>query len=94
MLFQIAAISAQASETKRTSQETSSKAVNWKSFEMTAVVSAAEDLFDFILSEKGLKVQVCLMRDILSAADTFLDQEVASKFGEDSKVCVKNLFIY
>ncbi|KAL8499415.1 hypothetical protein ACS0TY_022404 [Phlomoides rotata] len=86
----VAAISAQASETKRTSQETSPNPANWKSFDMTAVVSAAEDLFDFILSDEGSKVQVCLMRDILSAADTFLDQEIVSryddkKFDEDSK---------
>lgn len=91
MLFQVAAISAQASETKRTSNENSLNPSNWKSFSMVAVVSATEDLLDFILSEKGLKVQVCLMRDILGAADTFLDQQLVSRFDEDSKVC---LYVY
>lgn len=51
---------------------------------MPAVVSATEDLFQFILSDKGLRVRVFLVRDIIKAADTFLEDEVvASMFGEN-----------
>lgn len=85
MLFQIAAISEQASETNRTSsksQETSSDPLGWKSFNMRAVVAATEDLLQFILSKKGSRVRVFLLRDILRAADTFLEQEVVSCFSE------------
>lgn len=42
---------------------------------MRAVVSATEDLLLFILSEKGQRVRVFLLRDILSAADAFLQVE-------------------
>lgn len=43
---------------------------------MRTVVSATEDLLLFILSEKGQRVQVFLLRDIIRAADIFLQDEV------------------
>ncbi|KAL3844054.1 hypothetical protein ACJIZ3_001457 [Penstemon smallii] len=64
----------QASETDRTS----SNRLGWKSFNMRAVVAATEDLFQFILSKKGSRVRVFLIRDVLEAADTFLEDEVVS----------------
>ncbi|KAL7150651.1 hypothetical protein ABFS83_05G128200 [Erythranthe nasuta] len=83
----IAAISGQAdSETdgaSSKSQENSTDPLGWKSFDMHAVVSATEDLFQFILSKKGSRVRVFLLRDILEAADTFLEQEVVSCFSDE-----------
>lgn len=83
MLFQIMAISEQASETNKTtskSKETSSNPLGWKSFNMEAVVAASEDIFQFILSKKGSRVRVFIIRDIIRAADTFLEEEVVSCF--------------
>ncbi|KAK9273388.1 hypothetical protein L1049_018198 [Liquidambar formosana] len=58
--------------------ENSSNPLGWKSFNMRAVVAATEDIFQFILSEKGLRVRVYLLRDIIKAADTFLEDEVVA----------------
>lgn len=76
MLFQIAAISEQASEEITNSEENFSQRLGWKSFDMRAVVAATEDLLLFILSEKGQMVRVFLLRDIIRAADTFVRDEV------------------
>ncbi|TQD75787.1 hypothetical protein C1H46_038684 [Malus baccata] len=43
------------------------------------VVAATEDLFHFILSKKGERVRVFLVRDIIAAADAFLDDEVVGR---------------
>lgn len=91
MLFQIVAISQQPSKT----DDASSNPLGWKSFNMHSVVAATEDLFQFILSQKGSRVRVFLIRDILKAADTFLEQEVVSCFSHkkfeaarpESEVC-------
>lgn len=75
----VAAISEQASETSGkppNSGENSSNILGWKSFDMRAVVAATEDLFHFILSEKGTRVRIFLLRDIIQAADVFLEEEV------------------
>ncbi|KZV23955.1 hypothetical protein F511_26657, partial [Dorcoceras hygrometricum] len=85
----IVAISEQASLVNETSkpQEVSSSPLGWKSFDIRAVVSATEDLFHFILSKKGSRVRVFLIRDILKAADTFLEDGVVSWFyNEDLQV--------
>ncbi|XP_011079672.1 uncharacterized protein LOC105163105 [Sesamum indicum] len=81
----IVAISEQASGTNGTSSEPQedSNPLGWKSFNMRAVVAATEDLFQFILSRKGSRVRVFLIRDILKAADTFLEQEVVSCFSDE-----------
>ncbi|KAG8381953.1 hypothetical protein BUALT_Bualt05G0026200 [Buddleja alternifolia] len=82
----IVAISQQTSESDETSsnpQETTSNPMGWKSFNMRAVVAATEDLLQFILSNKGSRVRVFLIRDILKAADTFLEHElVPSSFNK------------
>ncbi|XP_012444466.1 uncharacterized protein LOC105768817 isoform X2 [Gossypium raimondii] len=75
----IAAISEQASESSEEppkSEEKGSHPMGWKSFDMHAVVAATEDLLLFILSEKGQMVRVFLLRDIIRAADIFLQDEV------------------
>lgn len=75
----ITAISEQASEPE--DKESNNSAANvsdvkgWKSFDMRAVVSATEDLFQFILSEKGRRVRVFLVQDIIEASDAFLEGE-------------------
>ncbi|XP_026457987.1 uncharacterized protein LOC113358599 isoform X3 [Papaver somniferum] len=51
-------------------------ASGWKFFDMRSVVAATEDLFHFILSEKGWRVRVFLVQDIIKAADLFLQDEV------------------
>ncbi|CAN1816480.1 Uncharacterized protein sll0005, partial [Linum perenne] len=58
------------------SKQDSSNPLGWKSFDMRAVVSATEDLLLFVLSEKGSRVRVFLLRDIVKAADAFLEDEV------------------
>lgn len=55
-----------------------SNPLGWKSFDMRAVVSATEDLFQFILSDKGVRVRVFILKDIINAADTFLEDEVVA----------------
>lgn len=55
-----------------------SNPLGWKSFDMRAVVSATEDLFQFILSDKGVRVRVFILKDIIKAADTFLEDEVVA----------------
>ncbi|GAV77840.1 ABC1 domain-containing protein [Cephalotus follicularis] len=72
----VAAISEQPSESAGFAD--SSDRNLWKSFDMRAVVSATEDLLLFILSEKGMRVRVFLVRDIIKAADAFLQDEVVS----------------
>ncbi|XP_040968935.1 uncharacterized protein slr1919 isoform X1 [Gossypium hirsutum] len=78
----IAAISEQASESSEEppkSEEKGSHPLGWKSFDMHAVVAATEDLLLFILSEKGQIVRVFLLRDIIRAADIFLQDEVMGR---------------
>ena len=67
--LQIAAISEQSSESANETPLT------WKTFDMRSVVAATEDLFCFILSEKGWRVRVFLIQDIVKAADAFLEEE-------------------
>ncbi|CAK7354046.1 unnamed protein product [Dovyalis caffra] len=72
------AISEQASDSSEespNSEENSSDPLGWKSFDMRSVVNATEDLLLFILSEKGSRVRVFLLRDIIKAADDFLQDE-------------------
>ncbi|KAF5947263.1 hypothetical protein HYC85_013220 [Camellia sinensis] len=59
------------------------KSLEWKSFDMRAVVSATEDLFKFILSDKGLRVRVFLVRDIIKAIDIFLQDEVVANIFDE-----------
>ncbi|CAA2974085.1 uncharacterized aarF domain-containing kinase At1g79600, chloroplastic [Olea europaea subsp. europaea] len=83
----IAAISQQASETDEASSkdhDNSSNRLGWKSFDMRSVVSATEDLFQFILSHKGSRVRVFLVRDLLKAADTFLEDGVLARCSEEN----------
>ncbi|GLT56902.1 hypothetical protein SLA2020_299150 [Shorea laevis] len=75
----VAAISEQASESSgepANSGENASNLLGWKSFDMRAVVAATEDLLLFILSEKGLRVRVFVLQDIIRAADIFLQAGV------------------
>ncbi|RDY12310.1 hypothetical protein CR513_02916, partial [Mucuna pruriens] len=73
----VAAISEQASElTGDPSSEKFSSSSVWKLFDMQSVVDSTEDLLLFILSDKGLRVRLFLLRDIVEAADMFLQDEV------------------
>ncbi|XP_022732029.1 uncharacterized protein LOC111286374 isoform X2 [Durio zibethinus] len=75
----VAAISEQSSESSKespNSEENGSHPLEWRSFDMHAVVAATEDLLLFILSEKGLMVRVFLLRDIIRATDIFLQDEI------------------
>lgn len=88
LLYQVAAISEQASETSEetvNSEENFSNRLGWKSFNMRAVVAATEDLLLFILSEKGQRVRVFLIRDIINAVDVLLQEEVFSCIVDDDK---------
>ncbi|KAJ3679234.1 hypothetical protein LUZ60_017245 [Juncus effusus] len=64
-------------ETKNRDNSKSGTTHGWKSFDMRSVVASTEDLFNFILSEKGRRVRVFLIQDILKASDAFL-QDLAS----------------
>ncbi|XP_050219066.1 uncharacterized protein LOC126669607 [Mercurialis annua] len=75
----VAAISEQASASTgedSNSEENAKDTFVWKSFDMGCVVGATEDLLLFILSEKGWRVRVFLVRDIIKVADAFLQDEV------------------
>ncbi|XP_048331113.1 uncharacterized protein LOC107419899 isoform X2 [Ziziphus jujuba] len=77
----VAAISEQASESAGETSNVEDNTANpqeWKSFDMRAVVSATEDLLLFILSDKGQRVRVFLLRDIISASNAFIENEVVS----------------
>lgn len=75
----MAAISEKPSETDgKVDAEKSSSPLEWKSFDMHAVVASTEDLFKFIISEKGFRVRLFIVRDILKVADIFLDDQVSS----------------
>ncbi|EPS65390.1 hypothetical protein M569_09386, partial [Genlisea aurea] len=82
----IAAISEQASDTDASWTKSSSSPLGWRSFDMRAVVSATEDLFTFILSKKGSRVRVFIIRDVLKVADTFLDGLNDDKFGWEARL--------
>ncbi|KAK6782681.1 hypothetical protein RDI58_020477 [Solanum bulbocastanum] len=87
----IAAISQQASETEGETQESYSDPLG--SFDIRAVVSATEDLFQFILSDKGSRVRVFLVRDIVKAADVFYQDEFLNNL-LDEKLRARRLFGY
>nr|CAD1832002.1 unnamed protein product [Ananas comosus var. bracteatus] len=74
----IAAISEESSEsTNETASDPgakSSEAPGWKSFDMRSVVAATEDLLCFIFSDKGWRVRVFLIQDILKASDAFQEE--------------------
>lgn len=89
--MQIAAISQQASETEGETQESYSDPLG--SFDIRAVVSATEDLFQFILSDKGSRVRVFLVRDIVKAADVFYQDEFLNNL-LDEKLRARRLFGY
>ncbi|CAI9094754.1 OLC1v1030543C1 [Oldenlandia corymbosa var. corymbosa] len=79
----IAAISQQASETA----DDSPTLIEWKSFNMRAVVAATEDLFEFILSDNGSRIRVYIVKDMIKAADGFLKDESLFDEGQsDSQV--------
>ncbi|GMH07952.1 hypothetical protein Nepgr_009792 [Nepenthes gracilis] len=82
----VAAISEEAPESMGeapNAQQHSSNSLGWKSFDMHSVVAATEDLLLFILSEKGFRVRLFIVRDILKASDVFLqDVVVAHIFDE------------
>ncbi|CAA7398731.1 unnamed protein product [Spirodela intermedia] len=72
-------------EASQTTGEESGNPVNapsWRSFDMRAVVSATEDLLLFILSEKGRRVRIFLVRDIIEAVDAFLREEKSLSEGD------------
>ncbi|KAL4276896.1 hypothetical protein AHAS_Ahas20G0253000 [Arachis hypogaea] len=72
----IAAISEQASDLNGDPSSEKHFSPVWKLFDMHAVVDSTEDLLLFILSDKGLRVRLFLLRDIVEAADAFLQDEV------------------
>ncbi|KAI3728019.1 hypothetical protein L6452_16644 [Arctium lappa] len=84
----VAAISEQPSETDgevNDAHKSSSNPLEWKSFDMHAVVSATEDLFKFILSEKGFRVRLFIVRDIVKVADIFLQDEATSSMFDENQ---------
>lgn len=50
------------------------------SFDMRAVATSTVDLLEFIFSGKGERVRVFLIQDIVSAADSFFQQEIINQF--------------
>lgn len=71
LLHQIAAISETDKPDGRSSLAGGGRAIN-----MHAVVAATEDLFKFILSDKGYRVRVFLIKDIIIAGNIFLRDEI------------------
>ncbi|KAG1326894.1 Phosphatase 2C (PP2C)-like protein [Cocos nucifera] len=94
----VTAISEESSECGRENASdytaTASNVQGWKSFDMRSVVSATEDLFHFILSEKGWRIRVFLIQDIIKTTDAFLqetsfpcifNEEEASKISDSER---------
>ncbi|EEF46833.1 uncharacterized protein slr1919 [Ricinus communis] len=82
----ILAISEQASESTGEapkSEEDLTNPFGWKSFDMRSVVGATEDLLLFILSEKGWRVRVFLIRDLIKVVDAFLEDEVVGCISDE-----------
>nr|XP_043608386.1 uncharacterized protein slr1919 [Erigeron canadensis] len=76
--------SSQKAEEVLDAEKSSSRPLEWNSFDMHAVVASTEDLLKFILSEKGFRVRLFIVRDILKVADIFLqDQAAACMFDEN-----------
>lgn len=97
MFFQIAAISEQSSQSGTDEREKENENVKkdnsqsgstqgWKSFDMRSVVASTEELFRFILSEKGWRVRVFLIQDIINASDAFLQEAAYPCFFEKEHV--------
>ncbi|XP_047322386.1 uncharacterized protein sll0005 [Impatiens glandulifera] len=82
----IVAISGHANESGDGHVADSDNPLEWKSFDMHAVASATEDLFQFILSDKGYKVRIFLVQDIINAADVFLEDVVIGAVLDDEKI--------
>jgi aarF domain-containing kinase len=66
---------------------------------MRAVVNSTEDLLQFILSEKGVRVRVFLLRDIIGAADIFMwdnvvgcspSENLEARKTSESEVCLNS----
>lgn len=74
----VAAISEQKAAEVDDADKLSSSTLERNSFDMHAVVAATEDLFKFILSDKGFRVRLFIIRDILKVADIFLQDQVTS----------------
>ncbi|KAK9097823.1 hypothetical protein Syun_024868 [Stephania yunnanensis] len=75
----VAAISEEVSESAEepvSNYEANRSSLGSKSFDMDSVVAATEDLLHFILSEKGWRVRVFLVQDIVKASDLFLQEEI------------------
>ncbi|CAI0376671.1 unnamed protein product [Linum tenue] len=66
------------------SKDDSPNTLGWKSFDMRAVVSATEDLLLFVLSQRGSRVRVFLLRDMVKAADAFIQDEVIGHIFDDN----------
>ncbi|XP_071696174.1 uncharacterized protein [Rutidosis leptorrhynchoides] len=77
----VAAISVQSSQktekVDNNAHKSSSSPLEWNSFDMHAVVASTEDLLKFILSDKGFRVRLFIIRDILQVADVFLDDQLS-----------------
>ncbi|KAL8168270.1 hypothetical protein V2J09_009769, partial [Rumex salicifolius] len=71
----VAAISQASGSDEESEKQKARETFEWKHFDMHSVVAATEDLFQFILSEKGLRVRLYIVRDVLEAADAFLEDE-------------------
>ncbi|KAK9097428.1 hypothetical protein Sjap_022925 [Stephania japonica] len=75
----VAAISEEVSESTEepvSNYEVNRSSLGSKSFDMESVVAATEDLLHFILSEKGWRVRVFLVQDIVKASDLVLQEEI------------------
>lgn len=86
LIFQVAAISVQSSQKSGkvdNADKSSSGPLEWNSFDMHAVVASTEDLLKFILSDKGFRVRLFIVRDILKVADVFLEDQVTCMFDEN-----------
>lgn len=80
-IFEDSSVSASENASNSTAKATNVQ--GWKSFDMRSVVSATEDLFHFILSEKGWRIRVFLIQDIIKAADNFLQETFPCVFDEE-----------
>ncbi|EFJ34697.1 hypothetical protein SELMODRAFT_166503 [Selaginella moellendorffii] len=71
---------------------TPTKQSRLQSFDMRAVASAADDLLAYILSDKGIRVRILLVKDIVKALNALIKESILEFYGlENQRSNGKNL---
>ncbi|XP_024528340.1 uncharacterized protein LOC9630964 [Selaginella moellendorffii] len=64
---------------------TPTKQSRLQSFDMRAVASAADDLLAYILSDKGIRVRILLVKDIVKALNALIKESILEFYGLENQ---------